>query len=81
LIRVEYERKPHVTDFDANERSRKSRDLEFLRDDQRHRLTAEQDFVIVKRTEGRAGRLADGLIANQVTPRRPNRILSERWFD
>src|SRR5262245_2174566 len=30
--------------------------LEFLRDDQRHRLTAEQDFVVIERTEGRAGR-------------------------
>src|SRR5207244_9052662 len=41
--------------FDANERSRKSRDLELLRDDQRHWLAAEQDFVVIERTEGRAG--------------------------
>src|SRR6266576_2755635 len=41
--------------FDADQQSRNSRDLELLRDDQRHRLAAEQDFVVIERTEGRAG--------------------------
>ena len=41
--------------FDPDQGSRKSRDLELLRDDQRHRLTAEENSVVIERTERRAG--------------------------
>jgi hypothetical protein len=39
--------------LDADERSRKSRDLELLRDNQRHRLTTEVNLVVIERTERR----------------------------
>ena len=42
--------------LDAYERSGKPGDLEFLRHDQGHRLTVEENFVIVERTERRPGR-------------------------
>jgi hypothetical protein len=42
--------------FDADERSGKPRDLELLRKDQRHRLSAEADLLVIKRTERRAVR-------------------------
>ena len=42
--------------FDADERSGKPRDLELLRKDQRHRLSAEPDLLVVERTEWRAVR-------------------------
>jgi hypothetical protein len=42
--------------LDPYERSGKLGDLEFLRHDQGHRLTVEENFVIVERTERRPGR-------------------------
>jgi hypothetical protein len=39
--------------LDADERSRESRDLELLRDNQRHRLTTEVNSVVIERTERR----------------------------
>jgi hypothetical protein len=40
---------------DADQRSRKSRDLEFLGDDQRDWLAIEKNFGVIERTKGRAG--------------------------